>query len=283
MLLAALAIILPAGAAQAADAFCDPQTHKCTVIITDPAPPGPGGGGGSQGGDACLRDGTPIACTSGSGTWSNRFQCYLSPVDPQPPLSDPVWEGRQNGVIYHCSGFAGTRLVWLATPPAGPTPEQLARQALATLTVPSPVMQRSPSASNSDNGVPYTWVNLWTWVWTDPTSWSPLSARAAAGAVWAEVEVTPTRLTFVPGDGGAGVVCPGPGRPWREADGNAAPTAGGCGYRYKHVAATPVTATLSIEWQVTWRGSGGTGGTLPAMTTQASSSFVVQQIQVVTR
>jgi hypothetical protein len=44
-----------------------------------------------------------------------------------------------------------------------------------------------------------------------------------------------------------------------------------------------LTATLAIEWAVTWRGSDGTSGTLPVMRTQVTSTFAVQQIQVVTR
>lgn len=287
LLVAALVIVLPATEAHAAGAVCDLQTGECTVIVTDSPTTGPGGGGSTPGKDACLRDDAPVPCTSTGGTWSNALQCYLKLADPQPPASDPVWGGHSDGAMYWCSTSFGlapvSRLVWLATPPSGPTPEELARRALNSLTVPRPLMRRSPIESNADGGVPYTWVNLWTWVWTEPQTWSPMSARAAAGTVWAEVEVTPAQMRFAPGDGSTGVVCPGPGRPWQEADGNAAPSAGGCGYRYKHVAAAPVTATLSIEWQVTWRGSGGTGGTLPAITTQASSLFVVQQVQVVSR
>lgn len=287
VVVAALAIVVPAGAAHAAGAVCDPQTGKCTVIVTDPAPPGPGGGGGAPGGGDCLRDGVPVACSSSGGTWSNQLQCYLKLADPQPPATDPVWGGHSDGAVYWCTTSQGlapvTRLVWLATPPAGPTPEELARRALASLTIPRPAMRRSPTETNTDGGMPYTWVNLWTWVWTEPRTWTPLSARAAAGAVWAEVDVTPTRLTFTPGDGSDAVVCPGPGRPWQESDGNKVPTAGGCGFRYQRVAVAPVTATLSIEWQVTWHGSGGSGGTLPVMRTEDSSSFSVEQIQVVTR
>jgi hypothetical protein len=40
---------------------------------------------------------------------------------------------------------------------------------------------------------------------------------------------------------------------------------------------------VTVEWAVTWTGSGGAGGSLPTMTTQASSTFAVEQIQVVTR
>ncbi len=289
VIVAFVAVVVPAHGARAGGqaADCDPRTGKCTIEVVTPPTPGTGGGGGSGGRNECLRGGTPVSCTSSGGTWSNQLQCYLSLASPQPPLTDPVWAGHTDGAVYWCTtnqGLAPTsRQVWLAAPPAGPTPEELARRALDSLTIPRPVMRRSPSESNTDAGVPYTWVNLWTWVWTDPASWTPLSARAAAGAVWAEVAVTPAQLSFTPGDGSAAVACPGPGRPWREVDGNAAPTAGGCGFRYGRVSAAPVTATLSIEWTVTWRGSGGTGGTMPAMQSQASSSFVVEQIQVVTR
>jgi hypothetical protein len=40
---------------------------------------------------------------------------------------------------------------------------------------------------------------------------------------------------------------------------------------------------MTIDWAVTWTGSGGASGTLPVMTTQSSSAFAVEQIQVVTR
>jgi hypothetical protein len=211
-------------------------------------------------------------------------------MDPPPEPSNPMWEGhvtggRTTGAIYLCVLPDGSVFDWFWAPPAPPvvTPAQVARQALASVTLPAPVMRRSPTEANSDHGVPYTWVNLWTWFWTDSASWQPLRARAAVGGTWAEVTVTPTRLVYVPGDGEPAVACAGPGRAWRESDGNGVPTAGGCGYRYRHVSATPLTATLAIEWAVTWRGSGGTSGTLPVMRTQVTSTFAVQQIQVVTR
>jgi hypothetical protein len=111
-----------------------------------------------------------------------------------------------------------------------------------------------------------------------------LDARAAAGSVWAQVTVRPTALVIAPGDGGTAVRCAGPGRAWRASDGNNAPSEGGCGYRYPHVTESgTVTARMTIEWSVTWTGSGGAGGTLPVMRTSATSQFAVEQIQVVTR
>ena len=44
----------------------------------------------------------------------------------------------------------------------------LAQQAYGELTVPDPVAKRSPRETNSDpqyGGLPYTWVQLWTYVW----------------------------------------------------------------------------------------------------------------------
>jgi hypothetical protein len=45
--------------------------------------------------------------------------------------------------------------------------------------------------------------------------------------------------------------------------------------------AGPLTATMGIAWSVAWSSNTGAGGTFPALTTQASSSFLIEQIQVV--
>ncbi|MBL8932798.1 MAG: hypothetical protein JNL54_21970 [Kineosporiaceae bacterium] len=166
--------------------------------------------------------------------------------------------------------------------PAALTPAMLAQRAYALLRLPKPTIERSPAAGNSDGGRPYTWVNLWTWFWTDPVTFTPRSKTVAAGAISATATATPVALVFDPGTGDAPVTCPGPGRPWREADGDTAPSAGGCGYRYLHVNET-VTATVTIRWRVTWTGSNGESGVLPPLLTSATSSFAVQQIQAVTR
>lgn len=269
---------------------CDPWDTDCEVEVGTPGSPGgPAEGSPPDQPRACLLAGEPVPCTSPSGTWSNARQCYLKRADPQPPATDPVWAGRTDGAIYWCNRIAdgpqpSSSLIWLAEgPDAGPSPAELALRAVDSVSLPEPVVRRSPTEANSADGVPYTWVNLWTWVWTEQTSWRTFSARAEAGAVWAEVTLTPTKLVYSPGDGGKAVTCSGPGRAWTEADQNSAPSGGGCGYRYRRVTESPLTARLGIEWTVTWRGSGGTGGTLPPMTTESTSTFAVQQIQVVTR
>lgn len=162
------------------------------------------------------------------------------------------------------------------------TPAVLAQQAYGLLRLPAPTIERSPDTTNSDHGVPYTWVNLWTWFWTSPATFTAKARTVTAGAISATATATPTALVFDPGTGDAPVTCPGPGRPWRTADGNDAPTGGGCGYRYRQVA-TSVSTTVSIRWTVTWTGSNGASGQLPPLTTEASATFAVQQVQVVNR
>ncbi|HET9656946.1 MAG TPA: hypothetical protein VFP72_16465 [Kineosporiaceae bacterium] len=312
-LIAAVALSLsvwstPTTAAAAAGGVCAPNAvscppvdcggSACTVGATNPptpsstTPPRKGSGGG--GNAPCIDiNGDTVPCYEPTFGWFNPSDsCYYKPLDPSPPPSDPAWEGHYpNGAIYQqtCYWVHGTggAWAWLATPPPGMptvTPAQLAQQALATLHVPDLVMRRSPTEANSDHGTPYTWVNLWTWFWTDPASWKVQTARATAGPVWAEVTVTPTQLIISPGETGtANVTCSGPGRPWTQADGNGAPSGGGCGVVYRHVSAVPITATVAVEWAVTWQGSGGASGTLPVMRTQSSATFAVEQIQVVTR
>ena len=168
-------------------------------------------------------------------------------------------------------------------PPPPPDPAVLAQQAYTELTVPKPEAQRSPPETNSDpdnGGLPYTWLGLHTWIWVN--NWQPLQRTVDLRGVSATVTATPTSLSFDPGNGDSAVTCPGPGRPWTEADGNQPPTAGGCAYMYRSVTPDgPLTATTGITWSVAWTSNTGAGGTFPALSTATTSSFLVEQIQVV--
>jgi len=192
-----------------------------------------------------------------------------------------------NGPTFYQFAAAAPGAAPEVPPPPPPDPAVLAQQARGQLDLPQPTVTRSPGANNSDpalGGAPYTWVQLWTWVWTLPQSWAPKSVTVTAGGVSVTATGSPVWLVFDPGDGGDPVSCPGPGRPWTVRDGNDPPTRGGCGYVYRHVTPRgPLTSTVSIRWSVAWTSNTGAGGTLPDLVTQASSSFYVQQIQVVTR
>ena len=246
-----------------------------------------GGGAGISG--ASPSQGREAAASAGECAWRDASGL---------PASDPAWAG--NGpatgslLVNICNG--PTRYLFVPNPAPGaapaappspppPNPAVLAQRAYGELTLPKPAVKRSPDEGNSDpqyGGLPYTWVNLWTWTWVG--DWQSRARTVELRGVSATVTATPTALVFDPGDGSAPVTCGGPGRPWTEADGSDPPSAGGCGYVYRAVTPDgPLTATTSIRWSVTWTSNVGAGGTFPVLTTQSASSFLVEQIQVVIR
>jgi hypothetical protein len=259
---------------------------QCVVSVVTPGATDPGATGITVAQESC-RDllGDPIPCNDpGLGYWDASLGCYLLYESPQPPLSSPIWQGHTDGAIYLCTSWpattTGTADLWFPAPPAvGPAAAALRAEKAITLQRPSG--HRSPNEAQTRDGHPYTYVNLWTWFWTDRSTWRTRSATARAGGVSATVRVTPKALLFDPGDGSAVVVCSGPGRAWTSADGNDPPTSGGCGYRYQTATRSPITSTQSIEWSVTWSASDGTSGALPDITTSQSGELMVLQIESV--
>lgn len=303
-----IAALSPASAARAAPAECQQYTaHGLCVVTAETGGQGgqasnsaPANGGGATTTQACTdtRLGMTVNCSSAAGWWSQAKQCYVSPLENPPAFSSPMWGGRTDGALYFCTpftngvSFPGTNgyTFWSATPPVGPAavdPAVLARQALSTVVLPSPSTGRYPAGTLTD-GRPYTVVNAHTWFWTDPGVYRQTSARADAGGVWAEVTVTPTALTFSPGDGAAAVSCPGPGTAWQPAVGVWSPSPNGCDYRYPRSSLGEpdgkVTAVYGIQWSITWTSSTGATGTLPQITTTSITQFAVVEVQtVVTR
>jgi len=163
------------------------------------------------------------------------------------------------------------------------TPASVAEKAVATIRFPHPSGHRSPSEDLLFHGYAFSYVNLWTFFWTDPATWHPVTASASAAGVTATVTATPVELVFDPGDGSDPVSCDGPGRPWVDADGFSPPSDGACAYQYRHVSPThqPFTSTQSIVWALTWTGTGHTGGTIPSITTSTSGQLQVMQIETV--
>lgn len=242
-----------------------------------------------------LAAATAIPCQTADGWWVQTMQCYAQEAAEQPPKDAAVWGGRTDGAVYLCSyytdgrSFPGTNgfSFWSATPPAGPAavdPAVLAEQALDTLTIPAPTTGRYP-AGLLQNGQSFTVVNAYTWFWTDPASFQPLTARADAGGMWSQVVVTPTALSFTPGDGADGVSCSGPGVVWQPTDGVWSPSPAGCHYRYPHSSIhqpdRQITATYGIQWSVAWTSSTGLSGTLPQLTTSSNATFAVAEAQAV--
>jgi hypothetical protein len=233
----------------------------------------------------------PVPCSRGDlGTFDYQDGCYYKEADPYPTTGPVAAEyKRSGGAIYWATcpltGAPGG-FVWLARPPAGmgPTPGQLAQRAFDSLTLTKPSTGRYPAGRLQD-GTPYTAVRAYTWYWTDPSRFRSLTARAAAGPVWAQVTVKPVALSFNPGDGNAAVSCAGPGTAWNDSYGVWAASPSGCQYRYPHstihAPGHVVTATYSIRWQVRWAGSGNSSGTLPDQTTSSTSTFAVAEVEAV--
>lgn len=193
---------------------CDPS--GCSVSVTGGAHLGTGGHSASDRA-GCNWKGAKVACSDPDmGTFNPQDGCYYQIADPL-PRSGPILAEymKYGGGIYVAACPFGNRsggYVWLrkAPPGVGPTPAELAQRALASLKLPHPTTGRSPAGKLRD-GRAFTVVRSWTWVWTDPASYKTLSARAAAGGVWAEVTVNQRRSRSRPAMAKRRCRAPGPG------------------------------------------------------------------------
>ncbi len=160
-LLLVLGATVPATAARRADpgAGCPPDQPDCSVWDDEPGNPGdPGGGGddggggdgGGGGGGVCQWNGRTIPCYDEDLGWFNNGDgCYykLTEGSVEPP------EGEQ-WYLQTCNGgdLGAQDMVSRADPPPGfgapPDPEELARRALASISLlPAPLGSRPASAS----------------------------------------------------------------------------------------------------------------------------------------
>ncbi|ASR39411.1 hypothetical protein BAY61_18190 [Prauserella marina] len=149
--------------------------------------------------------------------------------------------------------------------------------------LPLPVPEHSPDVRLPD-GRDAVVVGEHTWIWTDPDVWQPVVERVQVGAVWAEVTAVPVGMTIDSGTGGS-TSCSGPGTPYDRSYGLHTPSPD-CGFVYTRSSLGQpndhVTAEWAIRWVVTWVGSDGStdlGGDFPEMSSRATASFVVAEVQ----
>lgn len=174
-------------------------------------------------------------------------------------------------------------------PPAGPvvTPEVLAESAYDRIRIPDKVVTLSPDALHTQT------VNLDIWAWLDRGDVPPVSvtARLRSLGIWATTTATPAGLhletdtpyaDFYPASGDCPLNVDGSiGRKYLPGDGNAVPP---CGLTYRKSSGQGTyTLTATITWKVTWKGSGGTGGTLDNGVFDEERPVTVQEIQTVNR
>lgn len=225
-------------------------------IQCGPGSSGPGGGGR---GSTCIY------------TIVSLVPAWLPGVYGQPPGGPLPWPGIYTWYTQECPD--GSRAL-IAVPVGNVivagvliSPFDLAIWARDLLALPDPNVAYNPDVNASIGSA--TLVNLPTWWWI--RNWSVRENRTEAGGVWAEVTATPVTSRWRGGDGGA-TSCDGPGLEWRlglsESDSRA------CTYIYGRSSAgqsgNKFAATVSVIWQITWVGSGGTSGTLPDMTTSTT-------------
>lgn len=157
---------------------------------------------------------------------------------------------------------AAPQLPAAAAPPPPPPPRPgktislivLAERAWEALYLPAPQVDTAPPRGSDG------WVGIPEYFWLVPGQWAPHTARAQAGAEWAQVTAQPGQMTVTPGAGIGAVACDGPGVPYGQ---NGTP----CTYLYARDSLFQLdhayTVTVTVTWHGTWAGAGGAGGVLP--------------------
>jgi hypothetical protein len=247
------------------------------VVSTTVTAPGTAVGEGSQ-------------HTSESSSSDNGVTCSWTAESER---SQEVWQwlgSDPNGTWYDVRCSDGSVYLGLYVPPAASNlppavalAGSLAKSAANRLVLPAPLVRHNPAGR--------ALVGLSTWWWVDPRQWSVLRQRTEAGPVWAEVAASPITTTWDAGDGTGPLVCDGPGTPY-DTTMPEAPQRTSCSHTYRRTSADQpqtgpsvndryFTVTVTTTWRVTWRGSSGSGGTLPALTTTSRFPLAVAQRQTV--
>ncbi|WP_328855405.1 hypothetical protein OHB01_12745 [Microbispora hainanensis] len=210
--------------------------------------------------------GSKVRCTYQPWFADGRENGGLEFVDPGSNLSS---EPTGKGAYYLVECSDGYRdVVWIKKRRGALTPEQLARRAYKLIPIAPPTVLTAPP--RGQDGL----VGLPQWFFLADGQWTPKSKRLHIGAVWAAATATPERMTISTGDGQT-LTCDGPGTAYdttRPADQQSST----CSHTYQHPASA-YRVTVSVTWSGTWRGSGGTGGTLPPIT--KSVTFPIRVIE----
>lgn len=274
----------------------DPQTGECRIAIDLPgSPPAKNVGGSGPAGGAsprkCVDSAGPVPCSDSLyGSWYGASECYLRRLEPQPPKSDPIWEGRQEGAIYRCTSaalsgpFSRVNDLWLPGPPAvaAISPEQAAQVVVARMDLRAAEIGIVPQDLPGRIGA----VGMPVYMWTSPSpeTFGPQVLTGSVGGVTVTATAKVDRIVWSMGDG-TSVTCRTPGTPYEERFGfRMSPD---CGHRYSRTSAGkpdsayPITATS--YWLVDWTGPGGSSGQIP-LTLSSSTAIVVGELQaLVTR
>jgi hypothetical protein len=274
--LAAVLVQGPATVAGAApNEICLPSGF-CYIEDIRPATPSepmtvPARAAASAPGACTAPDGATVPCyRDGLGWYEQSSNCYLKPMDPQPPPGSPLWDGHtaeEGGALYTANCGAGdggslgstaTGVVWRRGPPASfVDPAVLAQRAIASMQLQPPRIRTAPP-QESGSGL----VGLPVWMWTDRAEnvSGPITRSASDGPVAVEATGVVTAITWDMGEGTT-VTC-GLGTPYPAGADGPSPD---CGHTYTRASDNqvpgggpwPISATTT--WTVTWSGGGRSG------------------------
>ncbi len=284
--LVALSALVAGASSASADTECqrtDPATGECVVWIEvagnpgDPAQPADDGPEDAGSGAACYWDGTdqgitkpppgPVPCTSEYGYWSNAYNCYISPQDPEPPAGDPAWQGHElgDGAVYHCYQPQTGMLIsiWAQDPPpnsgTGPTPREVAQIAIESMALKAIDIGITPEPGPDSIGL----VGMPVWMWAvnpDARTYGPATASASAGGITVTATARVHQTTWDMGDG-TEIVCRTAGTPYEASFGKR--ESPDCGHVYEessaHQPGGTYTVTATSDWVINWSGAGQTG------------------------
>ncbi|MFF4891432.1 hypothetical protein [Micromonospora chersina] len=267
---------------------CPPGQNDCNVWDDEPGTPGgpggggPGGGGGDGGGAAakCQWNGRVIPCYDDLLGWFNNGDgCYYKLAEPQPTAP----EGQQWYVRTCNGGDLGEQSVVLRDgPPPGygapPDPEELARRALASISLLPPRVAVAPRRSKGPGlvGLP-----VWMWASGGASYFGPLRASASDRGLTVEITARVTRVVWTMGDG-TRVTCTGPGTPYTADGPRAGRTSPDCGYDRGYARAGTYQVSATTFWTVEWSG-GGESGEIAQSRVSGTVPVQINELQVVTR
>jgi hypothetical protein len=288
----------------------DRFTGECVIEVEVADSPGSGGDqgdnsggdnsddGGGDGRDAasptCVDDvnsaaPTEVPCSSSAGYWSNEHDCYVAPMNPQPPTDSPLFSGNTGGAVYTCNypsilPGTGVTFFWSADPPAEPAappdPAVLAQQALAAMQLRAIDIGMVPEPDPASVGL----VGLPTWLWVNAPSeqsFGPVSRTVAAGGVSVTATARVERVVWSMGDGQS-ITCTGAGTPYLDSYGRS--DSPDCGHTYTRTSAAQpggaYTVTATSYWTVDWAGGGQTG-TIDGVSFTQEAQVRIGELQVI--
>ncbi|NBE91855.1 hypothetical protein FE391_00700 [Nonomuraea sp. KC401] len=188
-------------------------------------------------------------------------------ADPDRPLStEPV----KKGAWYEVKCSNGSRkIVWIENKRAPAViAEQLAHRAYKRIPIAAPrVLTAPPRGRDGLVGLPH-------WFYLAEGQWTARTKRLRTSGVWAEATARPQRMAIDTGEGHT-ITCNGPGTAY-DPSRPVARQSSTCSYRFQRPA-NARRVTVSVTWGGTWRGSGGAGGALPAIT--RSVTFPVRIVE----